>query len=248
MTIRLALPDLTPAENAKQWQSAHRRINHVIARVLAMDPEALARVRQIEGAVDIFFSTPTNTIYLQRIPGTLVETGEGVVKVRDLEEALKNVAGVNGGGDAQGVEGTARTSEPIDLGAPMDLMWRGTLPPVSGYTLIDTPPGSAIRQLYQDMAEESREHSGPAGIARSLLDQEIMQVSPDQQQGDTPSVAITGRMIGTMGALGLAPEPTTETLRKYDYVRVSTHASWIRVDGLGGSLFAPRPGGLARVP
>lgn len=245
MSIRLVVPDLSHADVVKQWRSSTRRISQVVERIKAMDPDALARLRQVgEGAVDIFFSTPTGTIYLQRILGTLGQTGEGVVKAYSLSEAFGTVEA---------------TADVLDLGESVDLLWRGALPPAAGYVMIDTPPGSVIRQLYRDMASESREHSGPTGIARSLLDQEVMQVSQNRTGEDSTeagssssasaqSVAITGRMIATMGALGLAPEPTSPAMQKYDFVRVSAQGSWIRVDGLGGSLFTPRPGGLARVP
>lgn len=238
MNIRLVAPQFDREAADKQWQSAIRRIAKVIGRVRTMDPNALARMRQVDGAVDIFFSTPTGTIYLQRLPGFLESAEGAVIKVSDLGEALFN----------------ARGAESIEAGPTVDLLWRGSLPPVSGYTLLETPPGSVIRRLYRDMATESREHSGPAGIARSLLDQELMRVAADGN-GERDNlaekdaqVAITGRMVATMGALGLAPEPTNPELGKYDLVRVSAQGSWIRIDGLGGSLFAPRPGGLARVP
>ena len=76
------------------------------------------------------------------------------------------------------------------LGESVDLLWRGVLPPAAGYVMIDTPPGSVIRQLYRDMASESREHS-TAGIARSLLHQEVMQVSQNRT-GEDPTEAGSG--------------------------------------------------------
>ena len=290
MEIRLVVPDLVHASTAKQWQAAARRTSQVADRVLAMDPDALARLRQVDGAVDFFFSTPTTTIYMQRIPGTLVGSDDAVVRAREIREALgsylsrfvpprgrsergatlsQTEPGTPRGRSERGATlsqtepGTPRgrsergatlsQTEPgtpgqdlpqeLTLGADCSLLWRGALPPATGYTLIDTPPGSVLRELYQAMVAENREHSGPAGIARSLLDQELMEVSSDSAQ-----VSITGRMMATMGALGLAPEPVNPAMKSYDYARVSAHASWIRVDGVGGTLYAPRPGGLARVP
>ncbi|MCX2163334.1 hypothetical protein [Corynebacterium auriscanis] len=308
MEIRLVVPDLVHASTAKQWQAAARRTSQVADRVLAMDPDALARLRQVDGAVDFFFSTPTSTIYMQRIPGTLVGSDDAVVRARAIRDALGSylsrfvppqgrsergaTLGQTEPGTPQGRSERSATlgqtepgtppgrsergatlsqtepgtpqgrsersatlgqTEPgtpgqdlpqeLALGADCSLLWRGALPPATGYTLIDTPPGSVLRELYQAMVAENREHSGPAGIARSLLDQELMEVSSDSAQ-----VSITGRMMATMGALGLAPEPVNPAMKSYDYARVSAHASWIRVDGVGGTLYAPRPGGLARVP
>ena len=76
MSIRLVVPDLSHADVAKQWRSSTRRISQVVERIKAMDPDALARLRQA-GEGRLIFSTPTGTIYLQRIPGTLGQTGEG---------------------------------------------------------------------------------------------------------------------------------------------------------------------------
>ncbi|WP_282939176.1 hypothetical protein [Corynebacterium auriscanis] len=272
MEIRLVVPDLVHASTAKQWQAAARRTSQVADRVLAMDPDALARLRQVDGAVDFFFSTPTSTIYMQRILGTFVGSDDAVVRARAIRDALGSylsrfvppqgrsergaTLGQTEPGTPQGRSERGATlgqTEPgtpgqdlpqeLALGADCSLLWRGALPPETGYTLIDTPPGSVLRELYQAMVAENREHSGPAGIARSLLDQELMEVSSDSAQ-----VSITGRMMATMGALGLAPEPVNPAMKSYDYARVSAHASWIRVDGVGGTLYAPRPGGLARVP
>ncbi len=132
----------------------------------------------------------------------------------------------------------------LTLGPRVDILWTGSPPPVSGFTVVETVPGAAVRELYAGMSAESREHSGPAGVARSLLDQEVLTLDSPA----TGPVAVEGRVIAAMGALGLATEPAAEALRVHDRVRVSVTGSWIRIDGLFGTAFAPRPGGLARIP
>ena len=136
----------------------------------------------------------------------------------------------------------------------MDLMWVGSPPPQQGFELIDTVPGDVVRGLHADMATENEANSGPMGIARSLLEQQVLSVqrtdgAAEGAEGNdaTASVALEGRTIAALGGLRLVPEPG-EKLRDYDYVRVSASGSWIRVDALVGSVYAPRPGGLARVP
>ena len=142
----------------------------------------------------------------------------------------------------------------LNLGADMDLMWVGSPPPQQGFELIDTVPGDVVRGLHADMATENEANSGPMGIARSLLEQQVLTVqrtdgAAEGAEGNdaTTSVALEGRTIAALGGLRLVPEPG-EKLRDYDYVRVSASGSWIRVDALVGSVYAPRPGGLARVP
>ncbi|RRO95440.1 hypothetical protein [Corynebacterium bovis] len=147
-------------------------------------------------------------------------------------------------GGSDPTTGTAPTADVLTLGPRVDILWTGSPPPVSGFTVVETVPGAAVRELYAGMSAESREHSGPAGVARSLLDQEVLTL-------DSPAtglVAVGGRVIAAMGALGLATEPAAEALRVHDRVRVSVTGSWIRIDGLFGTAFAPRPGGLARIP
>ena len=126
-------------------------------------------------------------------------------------------------------------------------MWVGSLPPQQGFELIDTVPGDVLRGLHADMATENEANSGPMGIARSLLEQQMLTVQRTESSDATASVALEGRTIAALGGLRLVPEPG-EKLRDYDYVRVSASGSWIRVDALVGSVYAPRPGGLARVP
>ncbi|MEL4152488.1 hypothetical protein MTQ22_03925 [Corynebacterium bovis] len=147
-------------------------------------------------------------------------------------------------GGSEPTTGTAPTSDVLTLGPRVDILWTGSPPPVSGFTVVETVPGAEIRELYAGMSAESREHSGPAGVARSLLDQEVLTLDNPA----TGAVAVEGRVIAAMGALGLAAEPAAEALRVHDRVRVSVTGSWIRIDGLFGTAFAPRPGGLARIP
>ncbi|RRO93987.1 hypothetical protein, partial [Corynebacterium bovis] len=147
-------------------------------------------------------------------------------------------------GGSDPTTGTAPTADVLTLGPRVDILWTGSPPPVSGFTVVETVPGAAVRELYAGMAAESREHSGPAGVARSLLDQEVLTLDSPA----TGPVAVEGRVIAAMGALGLATEPAAEALRVHDRVRVSVTGSWIRIDGLFGTAFAPRPGGLARIP
>lgn len=230
MGVTIDLQGTIDSRSATAAVSAMRRAGAVMKRALVMDPGALVRLSAVgERSTDLFISTPLGCVASVRVPGQAGGTGT----VAYASDALETIVAFEPG------------QQTLDLGADMDLMWVGSPPPQQGFELIDTVPGDVVRGLHADMAVENEANSGPMGIARSLLEQQVLTV----QRGNdaTASVALEGRTIAALGGLRLVPEPG-EKLRDYDYVRVSASGSWIRVDALVGSVYAPRPGGLARVP
>ena len=230
MGVTIDLQGTIDSRSATAAVSAMRRAGAVMKRALVMDPGALVRLSAVgERSTDLFISTPLGCVASVRVPGQAGSTGT----VAYASDALETIVAFEPG------------QQTLDLGADMDLMWVGSPPPQQGFELIDTVPGDVVRGLHADMATENEANSGPMGIARSLLEQQVLTV----QRGNdaTASVALEGRTIAALGGLRLIPEPG-EKLRDYDYVRVSASGSWIRVDALVGSVYAPRPGGLARVP
>lgn len=230
MGVTIDLQGTIDSRSATAAVSAMRRAGAVMKRALVMDPGALVRLSAVgERSTDLFISTPLGCVASVRVPGQAGGTGT----VAYASDALEAIVAFEPG------------QQTLDLGADMDLMWVGSPPPQQGFELIDTVPGEVVRGLHADMATENEANSGPMGIARSLLEQQVLTV----QRGNdaTASVALEGRTIAALGGLRLVPEPG-EKLRDYDYVRVSASGSWIRVDALVGSVYAPRPGGLARVP
>lgn len=230
MGVTIDLQGIVDSRSATAAVSAMRRAGAVMKRALVMDPGALVRLGAVgERSTDLFISTPLGCVASVRVPGQAGGTGT----VAYASDALETIVAFEPG------------QQTLDLGADMDLMWVGSPPPQQGFELIDTVPGDVVRGLHADMATENEANSGPMGIARSLLEQQVLTV----QRGNdaTASVALEGRTIAALGGLRLVPEPG-EKLRDYDYVRVSASGSWIRVDALVGSVYAPRPGGLARVP
>ena len=230
MGVTIDLQGTIDSRSATAAVSAMRRAGAVMKRALVMDPGALVRLSAVgERSTDLFISTPLGCVASVRVPGQAGGTGT----VAYASDALETIVAFEPG------------QQTLDLGADMDLMWVGSPPPQQGFELIDTVPGDVVRGLHADMAVENEANSGPMGIARSLLEQQVLTV----QRGNdaTASVALEGRTIAALGGLRLVPEPG-EKLRDYDYVRESASGSWIRVDALVGSVYAPRPGGLARVP
>ena len=244
MNVQLSLEKKTPA-------GAVRRTVAVAERVLSMDPEAMARLRPLPGGLDVFLSTPWGCALSQRLPGARLPalsdaSDSTVVRAAALREALKGWLGITNPGSGE----TTR-----DLGAGMDMMWVGALPPASGFQLVDWVPAEVLREVYREMAEEHELRGGPAGLAPSLLDQELVEVTSEEEAGGEPTqlVNLTGRMVATVGATGMISPPPAALQEKHpernlDMVRVAATGSWIRVDGVFGTLYAPRPGGLARLP
>lgn len=265
MTVQLRMVNKAP-------RSVARRIASVAERVLSMDPEALARLRPLPDGVDIFFSTPLGCALSQRLPGAGLngkdDDGDStVVRAAALKDALQQWA------DSASTDAGAKEPEAIfDLGTSVDMMWLGALPPVSGFQLVDWVPAEELREVYREMEEEHELRGGPTGLAPSMLDQELVEVTSEaennaDQQGASEEartentaggaapqlVNITGRMVATAGATGVISPPPAALQEKYpgrqlDVVRVAATGSWIRLDGVFGTLYAPRPGGLARLP
>lgn len=240
MGVTIDLQGIVDSRSATAAVSAMRRAGAVMKRALVMDPGALVRLSAVgERSTDLFISTPLGCVASVRVPGQVggaaASSSASAGAVAYASEALGAIVGFEPG------------QQTLDLGADMDLMWVGSLPPQQGFELIDTVPGDVLRSLHADMATENEANSGPMGIARSLLEQQVLTVQRTESSDATASVALEGRTIAALGGLRLVPEPG-EKLRDYDYVRVSASGSWIRVDALVGSVYAPRPGGLARVP
>ena len=245
MGVTIDLQGTINSRSATAAVSAMRRAGAVMKRALVMDPGALVRLSAVgERSTDLFISTPLGCVASVRVPGQVGGAGgvSNAGTVAYASDALETIVAFEPG------------QQTLDLGADMDLMWVGSPPPQQGFELIDTVPGDVVRGLHADMATENEANSGPMGIARSLLEQQVLTVqrtdgAAEGAEGNdaTASVALEGRTIAALGGLRLVPEPG-EKLRDYDYVRVSASGSWIRVDALVGSVYAPRPGGLARVP
>lgn len=217
--------------------AALQRTATVITRALRMDTGAMVRLSVVgEGWTDLLVSTPLGCVVAERLAAVPADASDdGAVVSADPFPGLLTTAA----GDS------TQDAAPLDLGSRMDMLWPGTTPPVSGWTVIDTVPAADIRDLFSGMEREADLHSGPAGLPPSLLDQPLLRLTSRTQTG---IIEIPGSVVAALGALGLVAEPRRPELREHDLVRVSVTASWIRVDALFGTVYLPRPGGLARIP
>lgn len=224
---------LTLTRPARAQAATLHRTATVATRVLRMDSGAMARFVAVgEQATDIIFSTPLGCIVAERVHA--VPSQDGAVVLADGVPGVLAAAG-----DA------AAGAEVLTFTGRADMLWTGTPPPATGFTVVDTVPGADVRSLFAEMEKEADAHSGPAGLPPSLLDQPLLRLTSRHESG---IVEITGRVVAAVGALGLAAEPKQAEMSDYDMVRISTTGSWIRMDALFGTVYLPRPGGLARIP
>ncbi len=124
--------------------------------------------------------------------------------------------------------GDADSSGDVDTGYPMDSVWRGALPPETGFVHLDEVPASALGELARRGAELSVE-SGAPGPPASLLDQEVLHVS-----GETGSAEVPMRCVMALAAMGFLTEAPEEV------VRVRVLPTWLRIDARFGSVFRRR--------
>src|SRR5699024_4070770 len=125
------------------------------------------------------------------------------------------------------------------------------------YQLVGWVPAEVLREVYREMEEEHELRGGPAGLAPSMLAQELVAVTSEaennaDQQGASEEartentaggaapqlVNITGRMGATAGATGVISPPPAALQEKYpgrqlDVVRVAATGSLIRMDEIG---------------
>lgn len=229
---------LTLTRPARAQAATLHRTATVATRVLRMDSGAMARFVAVgEQATDIIFSTPLGCIVAERVHA--VSSQDGAVVLADGVPGVLAAAGDASAGDA------AAGAEVLTFTGRADMLWTGTPPPATGFTVVDTVPGADVRSLFAEMEKEADAHSGPAGLPPSLLDQPLLRLTSRHESG---IVEITGRVVAAVGALGLAAEPKQAEMSDYDMVRISTTGSWIRMDALFGTVYLPRPGGLARIP
>lgn len=120
----------------------------------------------------------------------------------------------------------------IDPGMPLTSSWQGLLPPTDGFTAVDNIPAQVLLDLTQSGREVARENAGPAGLPPSLLDQETLTVSGE----DNEPVGIDMRTVFSLVMCGFIPERAGRTPED-EPVRVSTRGAWVRLDARYGTAY-----------
>lgn len=107
-------------------------------------------------------------------------------------------------------------------------MWPGPVPLTETFAHIDDVAIDTVAALYNDVRDTATAESGPAGIAQSLLDQEIMTVESSMAE---QTAQLTSRAIIALGSLGFIGG---------DIMRVSLSPLWVRTDTRLGTVLAQR--------
>lgn len=194
----------------------------LLQRALRMDEHSLVRLRQREEHVEAFVATPYNVLASRRLPGRVSRSGVTTGAQHLLDTFTEHA---NHPGDEVSV----------GLGVPMDASWAGALPPEGGYTLANTVPVIAVTQLADQGQALAKQFSGPLGPPRSLLDQTVITVSPDEGVAG-PTVEVPMRMVFACTSLGLIPG-FREPVSIPRYLRVSQSGSWVRMDAAFGTVY-----------
>jgi hypothetical protein len=122
----------------------------------------------------------------------------------------------------------------VNPGFPMDSVWRGALPPDSGFTHLDDVPARLMLDLAQRGAQLAKEHGSAHGPPVSLLDQEVVRVSAADV-----SMGIPMRCVFALTAMGFLPQ-SPEAVDVDEIVRVRVLPAWLRIDARFGSVYRRR--------
>lgn len=194
-----------------------------VARAVRMDGQSLVRIRNSPARAErptpllqLWATTPFDSLVTRSVSG-VVDPADATVHAANL---LPGIA-------------VARETD-IDTGPLVDALWRTQLPPVVGWSLVDTVPGAVVAGLISTGSDSARENVSPAGgTASSLLDQQVLTVT-----GAGYTVAVPMRCLfalsgmgftGTAGAGGAGAD-----------VRVFATDAWLRLDAQFGAVVRRR--------
>lgn len=126
----------------------------------------------------------------------------------------------------------------IDLGYLMPSAWQGILPPDSGFVLREMFRAQDLIDLSERARSVAAEQSGPAGIAPSLLDQEVISIEEPISTNveNNATLTVPMRTIFALTSAGFIPVKNGRTPAG-EKVRLSTKGPWLRLDARFGSVF-----------
>ncbi len=188
-----------------------------VARARNLDDAAVIRLRERAGGLVVAW----------------VATGFDVLASRVVAGAVRP-ADLSAGADALASGLSASHAGFVDPGFAMDSAWRSGLPPEHGFVHLDDIPARVMLDLAQQGVELAREHGSSHGPPASLLDQEVILVSAEED-----SVGVPMRCVFALTALGFLP-PSGEQVSDTEVVRVRAHPAWLRVDARFGSVYRRR--------
>lgn len=184
-------------------------VRTLVDRLLRLDRLAVIRLQDAEGTVSLW-AAPVGVVVRRDVRGSL-DIGDRTVPGEALAAAL------------------AEQGARVRLPAGVDTTWRATLPPRAGWQPLDDVPAQALRALTHAAGARVREAADPVVAGESLLDQEALRVSTDDQQ-----VVLTVRSVVVLGRLGFLGDAPSEV------VRVSCTPAWARIAARHGTAYQRR--------
>lgn len=153
----------------------------LLQRAVALDPQALARVRRLDSnQVDVFVTTPFDVLASRRAEGDTT----GMPETFQAQSFLQG----------------AKLTEALAV-------WPGALPPATGFQVLDVLPVGVVHQLADKGRDLARQFSGPLGPPKSLLDQTVIEVSGEAGTASISMRAIfTCTSLGLIPGLATHPE------------------------------------------
>ncbi|ALG86716.1 hypothetical protein [Gordonia phthalatica] len=140
---------------------------------------------------------------------------------------------------------------PVSLGFALPGAWQGALPPADGFIHLDDVPARDLVALSRSGADVARNESGALGMASSLLDQTVLEVSAHDADGAAVGevAKVTMRAVFSLTAMGfvrdadgheISETSPLERIAADEPVRVRVSSSWVRVDARFGSVYQRR--------
>lgn len=198
---------------------AHRAdLAAFVERTLRLDDAAVIRLRARSGGLLAAWVTTNFDVLASRVVA-------GVVRPEDLSVGADALSRGLAAMDSSGY---------VDPGFPMDSAWRGALPAESGFAHLDDVPARLMLDLAQRGAQLAKEHGSAHGPPVSLLDQEVLRVSADND-----SVGVPMRCVFALTAMGFLPQ-SPDAVNAGEIVRVRVLPAWLRIDARFGSVYRRR--------
>lgn len=176
----------------------------LLGRLVAADPAALVRL-QASGPSVAVWAQPLGVVVRRDITGTL-DVADRTVAAADLWQRLRG--------------------NPAELPAADDTAWRVSLPPRTGWELLDEVPVEALHQLALGAASLLPTATDPAG----LYDQTVLTVS-----AAAGAVSLRLRVVLALDRLGFLPADSTG-----EVARVACTPAWARVATRIGTAYQRR--------
>jgi hypothetical protein len=205
-----------------------------VARAVRMDPQALVRLRNspsrpprppvdgndpvgaattVQARLQVWATTPFDALVTRSVAGR-IDPPDCTVHAANL---LPGIA-------------VSRSTD-IDPGPVVDPLWRTQLPPLAGWSLVDTVPAAVVTDLVDRGSASARDNVSPAGgTSSSLLDQQVLTVS-----GAGYTVAVPMRCLFALSGMGFAG-----TGGDASDVRVFATDAWLRLDARFGAVVRRR--------